>query len=113
MGDVFEEDDTVTIIKDESSRAAKTKNLKNHTEEEIRLVILNPMKNEPVLLPVRGTKTIGVSSLNFSNKIELYRFKMALAICIKSIIYSLYVYLEEMEKVMVSLFGKDLNMSYL
>ena len=72
MGDVFEEDDTVTIMLP-PSRAAKAKNIKNDTKEQIRLVILNPLKNEPVFLPLEGEKAIGTSTLNFFNKIELYR----------------------------------------
>ena len=72
VGDVFEDEDTVTIIKDESSRAGKAKNIKNQIEEEIRLVILNTRKDEPVFVPVGRTKAISFSS-TFSNKVEIYR----------------------------------------
>ena len=72
VGDVFEDEDTVTIIKDESSRAGKAKNIKNQIGEEFRLVILNIGKDEVVFVPVDRTKAISFSS-SFSNKVEIYR----------------------------------------
>ena len=74
VGEVFEDDDTITIIKEESFRAGKAKNIKNELEEEIRLVILNTKKREPVLLPVGRKQAISLSFWNFSNKMELYRY---------------------------------------
>ena len=73
VGDVFEDDDTVTVFVAESTRAAKAKNIKNKTNEEVRLVILNSRKNEPVFLPVGDKQAVGFCFWNFSNKMELYR----------------------------------------
>ena len=74
MGEVFEEEDSVIIIKEEGSRSGKSKNIKNHLEEEIRIVIQNmrSSKREPVPLPVGGTQAFSFSFLNFSNKMEIY-----------------------------------------
>ena len=73
VGEVFEDDDTLTIIKEESFRAGKAKNIKNELQDEIRLVILNNKKSEPVLLPVGRKQAISFSFWNFSNKMEIYR----------------------------------------
>ncbi len=73
VGDVFEDDDTVTVIIEDSTREAKQKNIKNNMDEEVRLVILNSKKNEPVFLPVGDKRAVGFSFWNFSNKMELYR----------------------------------------
>ena len=72
MGDVFESEDSITIINEERSRAAKSKNIKNQLGEEIRLVILNSKRNEPLPLPVESTRAANFSFRNFSNKMELY-----------------------------------------
>ena len=72
MGNVFEAEDSVTIINEERSRAAKSKNIKNQLGEEIRLVILNNKRSEPVFLPVGSTRAASFSFRNFSNKMELY-----------------------------------------
>ena len=73
VGDVFEDDDTVTVIKNDETREAKEKNIKNNTDGEVRLVILNSRKNEPVFLPVGEKRAVGFCFWNFSNKMELYR----------------------------------------
>ena len=73
VGDVFEDDDTVTVMKDDETREAKGKNIKNNMDEEVRLVILNSKKDEPVFLPVGDKRAVGFSFWNFSNKMELYR----------------------------------------
>ena len=73
VGDVFEDDDTVTVFVAESTRAAKAKNIKNKMNEEVRLVILNSRKNEPVFLPVGEKQAAVFSFWNFYNELELYR----------------------------------------
>ena len=73
VGDVFEDDDTVTVTKDDETRDAQDKNIKNNMDEEVRLVILNSRKNEPVFLPVGEKRAVGFCFWNFSNKMELYR----------------------------------------
>ena len=73
VGDVFEDDDTVTVIIDDCTREAKQKNIKNNTDEEVRLVILNSRKNEPVFLPVGEKQAAVFSFWNFYNELELYR----------------------------------------
>ena len=73
VGDVFEDDDTVTVFVAESTRAAKAKNIKNKTNEEVRLVILNSRKNEPVFLPVGEKRAVGFCFWNFRDEMELYR----------------------------------------
>ena len=73
VGDVFEDDDTVTVIRDDETREAKEKNIKNNMEEEVRMVILNSRKNEPVFLPLGDKRAVGFCFWNFSNKMELYR----------------------------------------
>ena len=73
VGDVFEDDDTVTVIIEDSTREAKQKNIKNNMEEEVRLVILNSKKDEPVFLPVGDKRAVSFCFWNFSNKMELYR----------------------------------------
>ena len=73
VGDVFEDDDTVTVIIDDCTRDEKLKNIKNNMDEEVRLVILNSRKNEPVFLPVGDKQAVGFCFWNFSNKMELYR----------------------------------------
>ena len=45
----------------------------NELKDEIRLVILNNKKSEPVLLPVGRKQAISFSFWNFSNKMEIYR----------------------------------------
>ena len=74
MGEVFEEEDSVIIIKEEGSRSGKSKNIKNALKEEIRIVIQNmrSSKREPVPLPVGRTQAFSFSFLNFSNKMEIY-----------------------------------------
>ena len=42
-------------------------------DEEVRLVILNPRKNEPVFLPIGDKQAVGFCFWNLSNKMELYR----------------------------------------
>ena len=73
VGDVFDDDDTVTVIIDDCTRDEKLKNIKNNMDEEVRLVILNSRKNEPVFLPVGEKRAVGFCFWNFSNKMELYR----------------------------------------
>ena len=73
VGDVFEDDDNVTVIKDDKTREDKGKNIQNNTDEEVRLVILNSRKNEPVFLPVGEKQAAVFSFWNFSNMLELYR----------------------------------------
>ena len=73
VGDVFEDDDTVTVIKDGETRDAQDKNIKNKFDEEVRLVILNLRKDEPLLLPVGDNQAVGWCFWNFSNEMELYR----------------------------------------
>ena len=74
VGDVFEDDDNVTVLKDEEmGRGNKGKNIQNNTDEEVRMVILNSRKNEPVFLPVGEKRAVGFCFWNFSNKMELYR----------------------------------------
>ena len=74
MSEVFEEEDSVTIIKEEGSRAGKSKNIKNHLGEEIRIVIQNikRIEREPVFLPLGRTQAASFSFWNFSNKMEIY-----------------------------------------
>ena len=75
VGDVFEAEDTITIIKTDTHRkgSGKAKNIKNQLEEEIRLVILNTKKNEPIFLPLGEKKAISFGFWNFSNKMEIYK----------------------------------------
>ena len=73
VGDVFEDDDNVTVVKDDTTREAKEKNIQNKMDEEVRLVILNSRKNEPLFLPVGEKQAVGFCFWNFSNKMELYR----------------------------------------
>ena len=73
VGDVFDDDDTVTVIIDDCTRDEKLKNIKNNTDGEVRLVILNLKKNEPVFLPVGEKRAVGFCFWNFSNKMEIYR----------------------------------------
>lgn len=75
VGDVFEAEDTITIIKTDTHRkgSGKAKNIKNLLEEEIRLVILNTKKNEPIFLPLGEQKAISFGFWNFSNKMEIYK----------------------------------------
>ena len=73
VGDVFEDDDNVTVVKDDTTREAKEKNIQNKMDEEVRMVILNSRKNEPLFLPVGEKQAVGFCFWNFSNKMELYR----------------------------------------
>ena len=73
VGDVFEDDDSLTVITDDETREAKEKNIKNNTAGEVRLVILNSRKNEPLFLPVGEKRAVSFCFWNFSNKMELYR----------------------------------------
>ena len=73
VGDVFVDDDTVTVIRDDETRKATEKNIKNKFDEEVRLVVLNLRKNEPLLLPVGDKRAVGFCFWNFSNNMELYR----------------------------------------
>ena len=75
VGDVFEAEDSITIIKTDTHRkgSGKAKNIKNQLEEEIRLVILNTKKNEPIFLPLGEKKAISFGFWNFSNKMEIYK----------------------------------------
>lgn len=75
MGDVFEAEDSVTIINEERSRSVKSKNIKNKLGEEVRLVILNIRRSEHVFLPVGRTQAASFSFSNFSNKMELYKYR--------------------------------------
>lgn len=72
MGEVFDAEDTVSVIKEEGPRAGRSKNIKNNLDTEIRLVILSTKKSKPVFLPVGSTQAVSFSFWNFSNKIELY-----------------------------------------
>ena len=73
VGDVFEDDDTVTVIIEDCTRDEKQKNIENNMDEEVRLVILNSRKNEPVFLPVGEKQAAVFSFWNFYNELELYR----------------------------------------
>ena len=73
VGDVFEDDDNVTVIRDDETRKATEKNIKNNFDKEVRLVVLNLRKNEPLLLPVGDKRAVGWCFWNFSNHMELYR----------------------------------------
>ena len=66
------EEEGVGIIKEEGSRAGRSKNIKNNLETEIRLVVLSMRKKKPVLLPVGSTQAVSFCVWNFSNKIEIY-----------------------------------------
>ena len=72
VGEVFDAEDSVSVIKEEGPRAGRSKNIKNNLDTEIRLVILSTKKSKPVFLPVGSTQAVSFSSWNFSNKIELY-----------------------------------------
>ena len=72
MGEVFDAEDSVSVIKEEGPRAGRSKNIKNNLETEIRLVVLSMRKKKPVLLPVRSTQAVSFCVWNFSNKIEIY-----------------------------------------
>ena len=72
MGEVFEAQDSISIIKKEGSRTGKSKAIKNNLDNEIRLVILSEQKGKPVLVPVGSTQSFPFSFWHFSNKIEIY-----------------------------------------
>ena len=72
VGEVFDEEDSVSIIKEEGSRAGRAKNIKNNLNTEIRLVVHSTRKSKPVFLPVGSTKAVSFCVCNFSNKIEIY-----------------------------------------
>ena len=73
VGDVFEADDTITIIRSKGHRKVKANNIKNLLEEEVRFVILNTLKYEPIFVPLGGTHSVNFGFWNFSNKMEIYR----------------------------------------
>ena len=73
VGDVFEADDTITIIRSKGHRKVKANNIKNLLEEEVRFVILNTLKYEPIFVPLGGTHSVNFGFCNFSNKMEIYR----------------------------------------
>ena len=72
VGDVFEAEDTITI-RSEGQRKVKASNIKNDLKEEVRFVILNTRKNEPIFVPLGGTHSVNFGFWNFSNKMEIYR----------------------------------------
>ena len=73
VGDVFEADDTITIIRSKGHRKVKANNIKNLLEEEVRFVILNTLKYEPIFVPLGGTHSVNFGFWNISNKMEIYR----------------------------------------
>ena len=74
VGEVFEEDDTVTVFKEDGEengpRIGEGKNLRNDSTEEIRLVIPSLRKKEPIFVPGGLAKTVRIG--RFSNKLEIY-----------------------------------------
>ena len=75
MEEVFESGDTVTIFKEEEGvkRSGKGLNMRNNSTEEIRVVILNLLKEEPIFIPGGLVKTVRFGLSNLSNKLEIYR----------------------------------------
>ena len=74
VGDIFEAEDTITIIRSEGHRKVKGSNIKNLLKEEVRFVILNTLKNEPIFVPLGAEKAVNFGFWNFSNKMEIYRY---------------------------------------
>ena len=74
MGEVFEENDTVSVFKEEEEedgpRIDDGKNIRNDSTVEIRMVLPSWRKQEPIFVPGGLVKTVRIG--RFYNKLEIY-----------------------------------------
>ena len=83
VGDVLEDGDTITVIKedgeDESTEtapgSAQTKNLDNRTEDDIRVVLYNLWMRDNFFIQGKYMKALKFNKKSpWANKLELYRY---------------------------------------
>ena len=76
IGEVFEEFDTVNVFIEplEGTRGARYRNITNDSKDEIVLVVPSFKSKKPIVVPNNQIQNIKLGFLNWSNKMELYRY---------------------------------------